>query len=102
MTKSRNYLPKKTNQYARIRIAYIFNHSYFLGGGEISFYELIQSLDKTLYKPFIFVPEAGEIELKLRSYNYEVDIIPLPSLKKIFLGLPIRAIFMLTKLIKQG
>jgi len=101
MTKLQNAVPKKTSQYVKIKIAYIFNHSFFLGGGEISFYELIQSLNKKLYEPVIFVPETGEIELKLRSHNYEVDIIPLPSLKKVFLGLPIRAIFILTKLIKH-
>jgi len=101
MIKLRNNCTKIINEHTKTRVAYIFNHSYFLGGGEISFYELIRSLDKKLYEPVIFVPEKGEIRRKLLSHNYKVDIILLPPLKKIFMSLPFRAICKLTRLINS-
>jgi hypothetical protein len=59
----------------KTRIAHIFNHSYFLGGGEISFFELIRKLDKGLFKPIVIVPAAGEIERKLQCNNIEVHLL---------------------------
>ena len=41
--KNNNIEPSDVRQ--KMRIAHIFNHSYFLGGGEISFFELIRKLE---------------------------------------------------------
>ena len=53
----------------RLNIGFIFNHSFFLGGGEISFFELIRKLNKRFFKPVVIVPESGEIEKKLKYHN---------------------------------
>jgi glycosyltransferase involved in cell wall biosynthesis len=85
----------------KTRIAHIFNHSYFLGGGEISFFELIRKLDKGLFKPIVIVPAAGEIERKLQCNNIEVHLIPFPSLKSIIKLSPLKAVFNLCKFLRE-
>lgn len=84
------------------KIGLVFNHSFFLGGGEVSFYELIKYLNRKLYEPFVFTPARGEIESKLRSQKYSVFVCPFPPLKKIISGSPIFALFRIIKLFKQN
>jgi len=83
-----NYPKKK-------KIGLIFNHSYFLGGGEISFFELIKSLNQDLFEPVVIVPGDGEIKRKLEAHRFKVIVNPLPSLKRFFLGLPLYQLFKL-------
>lgn len=70
----------------KIKIAFIFNHSFFLGGGERSFYELIRTLDKVKFEPLVVVPEPGEIERTCRESDIPVFVSAFPSFKKL-LGL---------------
>ena len=86
----------------RLNIGFIFNHSFFLGGGEISFFELIRKLNKRFFKPVVIVPESGEIEKKLKYHNIEVQISPMPPLKKIINYSPVRSLFNITKLLKKN
>ena len=72
-----------STEHKQIRIAHVFNHSYFLGGGEISFFELIRTIDKKLFKPNAIVPAPGEIKEKLKYNNIEVHSIFFPSLRRI-------------------
>jgi len=66
------------------RIAYIFNHSYFLGGGEISLFELLKNLDRASFHPIAIIPKNGQIENKLKAHNINFNISPIPSIKYIF------------------
>ena len=91
-----------TNPLKRLRIAYIFNHSFFLGGGEISFYQLILRLNKNLFEPVVVVPESGEIERKLNEKEINVFVNPLPPLKRLILTNPIHALLKLAKLLKNS
>jgi glycosyltransferase involved in cell wall biosynthesis len=101
MNKFRNNCTKGMVENKKTRIAHIFNHSYFLGGGEISFFELIRKLDKGLFKPIVIVPAAGEIERKLQCNNIEVHLIPFPSLKSIIKLSPLKAVFNLCKFLRE-
>lgn len=90
-----------TNSLKNLRIAYIFNHPFFLGGGEISFYELIRGLDKDIFEPVVIVPGEGEVKEKISSQNTPIYVCPLPPLKKIAFGSPLYALFNLKKLIRN-
>ena len=91
-----------TKYHKKLNIGFIFNHSYFLGGGEISFFELIRKLDKEHFKPIAIVPALGEIERKLKCNNVEVHALSLPSAKKIGALSPLRGLFSLVKLVKKS
>jgi glycosyltransferase involved in cell wall biosynthesis len=91
-----------TNRKKRIKIGFIFNHSFFLGGGEISFFELIRKLDKERFKPIVIVPASGEIEGKLQNNNIEVHSIPFPSLKSLIKFSPLKALINLINFLKKS
>jgi len=86
----------------RKRIAHLFNHSNFLGGGEISFFELIRMIDKKAYQPFVIVPNGGEIKRKLESIDISAQIIQFPSLKSIIKLTPLKTLFNLIKFFKKN
>jgi glycosyltransferase involved in cell wall biosynthesis len=91
-----------TKRYKRITIGFIFNHSFFLGGGEISFFELIRKLDRERFKPIVIVPASGEIERKLQNDNIEVHSIPFPSLKSLIKFSPLKALINLINFLKKS
>ena len=63
------------------KVAYIFNHNYFLGGGEKSFSELIRATDRNRFQPIVISPEKGEIEQDFSREKIKVFVTPFPSLK---------------------
>ena len=65
------------------RVGFIYNHPDFLGGGEISFFELMRKIDKNQFEPIAIVPEDGEVKRKILYENIQVKIIKLPSFKNI-------------------
>lgn len=89
----------KENQ--KKRIAYIYNHSFFLGGGEISFFELVRSINRKAFEPVIIVPASGEIEEMYSKKNEVVFVSPFPPLKDIITGTPLYAIKKLITILKQ-
>ncbi len=84
----------------KIRIAFVFNHSFFLGGGEISFMELIRNLDRDLFKAIVIVPDEGEIAKQLRAENIPVNVLHMPPMKQFLAGSPVYQLMKLTKLLK--
>lgn len=48
-----------------IKVGYIFNHEFFLGGGEISLLDLVLEVRRYDVVPVVFVPAKGEIADKL-------------------------------------
>jgi glycosyltransferase involved in cell wall biosynthesis len=82
------------------RIAFIFNHSFFLGGGEISLFELIKNLDRARFYPIAIVPKSGQIENKLKVNNIDFYINPFPSIKYIWNGSPLISLIRFIKFLK--
>ena len=85
----------------RIRIALIFNHPFWLGGGERSFFELIRSIDRERFEPIVIVPERGEIQDKCVEKEISSFVASFPPLKDLLLGTPVRALINLIKLLKS-
>jgi glycosyltransferase involved in cell wall biosynthesis len=102
MDKLDNKRVKSGEMHKRKRIAHIFNHANFIGGGEISFFELIRMINKNSYQPIVIVPNAGEIEQKLNSINITTQTLRFPSLKGIMKFTPFKAIFNLIKFLKRN
>jgi glycosyltransferase involved in cell wall biosynthesis len=86
----------------RPRIAFVFNHSYFLGGGEISFTALAEGLEKTAYAPLIVVPGKGGIQEHFLARGYPVAETTFPPLKRLFPAGPLAAAFRLASRMKRG
>ena len=91
-----------SSQGAANRIAYVFGHSMFQGGGEFSFFELIKCIDKKKVNPLVFVPEKGEIADCLSGLGMEVSICPFPPLKTMGFGVPIWALLKFIKILRSA
>jgi len=66
----------------KTKVAFVFNHAFFLGGGEISFSELIRTLNKDFFEPTIMVPSSGEIEAFFEKQGIQALVTPFPPLKE--------------------
>lgn len=86
----------------KTRVAFIFNHSFFLGGGEVSFFELIKTTDASKFEAVVMVPARGEVQKRLESQNYACVTLSLPPLKTIAVGLPLYAFLRLVFRIKKS
>jgi len=86
---------------AKKKIAFIFNHPLFQGGGEISFFELIKGLDRNIFEPLVIVPGKGEIETSASTQGFEVNVCPFPSLRSLGRGLPLWALVKLARILRQ-
>ena len=84
------------------KVAFIFNHSFFLGGGEVSFYELIKNTDASKFEAVVVVPAGGEVQKRLGSQNFACVKLSLPPLKTIAVGLPLYAVFKLVFQFKRS
>jgi glycosyltransferase involved in cell wall biosynthesis len=65
----------------KIRVGYIFDVPYILGGGELSFLELIDGIRLKGVVPTVFIPGKGEIAERLHTSAIEPIILKTPSLK---------------------
>jgi len=63
-----------------LRVGYIFNHEFILGGGEISFLDLISEIRRFDVVPIAFVPAKGEITDKLDAAGIRYVVCPWPHL----------------------
>ena len=77
---------------SKIRILFVFNHHFFLGGGEFSFFDLIRSLDRKTFEPVVIVPSKGEIECRINELGIPVYELPFPSLKDLLFIRPLLAL----------
>lgn len=84
----------------KTKVAFVFNHAFFLGGGEISFSELIRALNKSLFEPVILVPSLGEIAAFFEKQQIEILVTPFPPLKQL-LGRPLPSLGRLINALKQ-
>jgi len=86
---------------SRRRIAYVYNHSYFLGGGEISLYELVRYLDKQQYEPIVIVPGDGPIADQVTADGIKVYKTHFPPIKQVGRGGSLSELLKLTKLVRK-
>jgi glycosyltransferase involved in cell wall biosynthesis len=73
-----------------------------LGGGEISFFELMRKIDKNQFEPIAIVPEEGEVRRKILKENIQVKIVKLPSFKNIYPIENLVQIFRFVRVIKKN
>ncbi len=85
-----------------MKIAYVFNQSYFMGGGERSFSELIRCISKEKVEPIIVVPDEGEIAETYRNQSNQVFVMPFPPLKTMITGRPLLAVLKLARWVKDN
>lgn len=84
------------------RILFLFNTGDVIGGGELSFFDLLANLDKERYEPFIVCPYSGTLVQKLEKNQYSVKIIEMPSIRKLNVFKIISGIKHLSKWIQQN
>ena len=85
----------------KVRIGFVFNHSFFLGGGEVSFFELIRSINRDKFEPIVIVPKKGEIKSQFAEMSVKVIVNPMPPLRNIAFGNTIYALLRLIGIIKR-
>lgn len=93
---------KHSKMFRKKRIAFLFNHPFLLGGGEISFLELIKNLDKDLFEPLIVVPAPGEIKAQLELLHFNVTVCCFSPIKYVGFGPPLFQIVNLIKLFRKN
>lgn len=86
----------------KTKVAFIFNHSFFLGGGEVSFFDLIKSIDASKFEAVAMVPARGEVHKKLASQNLACLTLFLPPLKTMAAWLPLYALIKLVMRFKKS
>lgn len=80
-----------------MRVGFVFNHGDIVGGGEISFIDLVKTIRNYDVEPFVFMPAKGEIAGILQSEGINSIEIPLPSLRfPSFLTAPLRVVQILS------
>jgi len=84
-----------------MRVAFVFNNSHFLGGGEVSLAELIKAIDEKLIEPFVMVPGSGEIESLLQKSGANVVPNPFPPVKTPFLNFFLSSLIHFAKKLKN-
>ena len=84
------------------RIAFLFNHHFFLGGGEASLYDLIRTLNRDRFFPVALVPARGDILERMKSLGIPAHVSPLPSLKRVLPWHPPLALGQLVVLLRRA
>ncbi len=64
-----------------MRVAHVFNHAEIVGGGELSFLELIEELRRQGIESLAMVAGEGEVAVRLRALQAVVEIVTMPSLR---------------------
>lgn len=62
-----------------MRVGYIFNHHDIVGGGEISFIDLICIVPKLGVTPIIFTPKKGEVSERFQSIKVNIKYLYFPK-----------------------
>ena len=64
-----------------IRVGYIFNNAEIIGGGEISFIDLVCTIREFGVEPFVFVPGQGEVNERIKSAGIKIHEVSFPRLR---------------------
>ncbi len=63
------------------RVGYIFNHADIVGGGELSFVDLVGAVGEAGVEPVAFVPGPGPVQKKLKSIGVTVREAEFPPIR---------------------
>jgi len=85
-----------------IRIAFVFNHHFFLGGGEKSLALLIDNIEQSTFDPLVIVPGRGEIEQYFMEQSKPVSMVPFAPLKEILRGPPLASLLELVSTLRRN
>ena len=64
-----------------MRVGFVFNHAGIVGGGEISFIDLIDAVQALGVQPIGIVPRPEEVSERLDALEIETAFVPWPSLR---------------------
>ncbi|WP_291497802.1 glycosyltransferase [Desulfocurvus sp.] len=84
-----------------LRVAYLFGHDHFMGGGERSTAELIRSLDPELVRPLALLPGPGELYGHFLAAGTDTGLAALPTLRAPWSAAPWRAVGALARLLRR-
>ncbi|WP_028587950.1 glycosyltransferase [Desulfocurvus vexinensis] len=84
-----------------LRVAYLFGHDHFMGGGERSTAELIRALDPELVRPLVLVPGPGELREHFAAAGVDTALAALPTLRAPLSPAPWRAVGALARLLRR-
>lgn len=84
-----------------LRVAFLFGHDFFMGGGERSTAELIRSLDPGLVRPLALLPGPGELYDHFRAAGVDAALAALPGLRAPWSAAPWRAVGTLARLLRR-
>jgi len=84
-----------------LRVAYLFGHDHFMGGGERSTAELIRALDPGLVRPLVLVPGPGELNDHFAAAGVDTALAALPTLRTPLSPAPWRAVGALALLLRR-
>lgn len=94
--------PSNSNfEIRRMRIAYLFNTPFFMGGGEISLKELIRTVSGSAIDPVIVAPGNGPVAQWCRCRKLPVDIVQMPALRTAIRLDPLKAVLRLYRVLKR-
>lgn len=69
--------PRTENNRARCRVLFVEGTGDFLGGGQISLYELLRHLDRSVVEPFLVCPGEGTLASSAADLGIPVTCLPL-------------------------
>ncbi len=85
----------------KINILYITCFGTMQGGGQRSLYLLIKHLDKRRFRPFLIVPEDGDLKRAIEELGVEVFVLRLARLRSLNIASAIRSFRELSRVIRQ-
>jgi glycosyltransferase involved in cell wall biosynthesis len=91
---------KEIGNKTKYKILYIFNTDMVKGGGEISLLNLIENIDRVVFKPIAVVPGKGELLEHVFMANSDCYIIELPGVRHLKINLWLICITKLINLIR--
>jgi glycosyltransferase involved in cell wall biosynthesis len=71
-----------------------------MGGGEVSLYDLIRTLNREHFSPIAFQPAAGDIQEKIQNLGIPAQVSPLPPVKNASPWLPLSALWKLVAVLR--
>ncbi|MEW6245962.1 MAG: glycosyltransferase family 4 protein [Nitrospirota bacterium] len=60
----------------------VSNHAEIVGGGEVSFLAIPETLDRTRWMPIVVVPAEGAVAQRCRAMEILTHVVPMPTLRR--------------------
>ncbi len=83
-------------------ILFLFNTGDVVGGGEISFFDLLKNLHTDRFQPWIVCPKKGALVEKLKKSGFKVHLIQMVSIRSLNVFKIFSGIFLLWRYLKKN